>query len=576
MRRGPAPFNERIAGALKTVRAKQADPLPVIFRRPFLINAFHSVIPTDWNADILKNGTHPGDRLTPHEARLAQDSPDNGDVFFGIAGFKSLDMLCLIGRSTPKKYERVILCDINRRQVEAMRDVLTYIYKHEDPDEFIKDFAKHYPELMNPPAPEDPHGAKYASLPESERKQYYNAYGNSYTPPPTPAALRAWCQKERRETPYSWLKPANYEYIRALITNHRIAVARVDLRDQNLMGAIKKQLDKDKLHVGHCYVSSVLDFMDPYAKSDYYSGTETLEDIKHFYENILKLTESNPAAKFIVSQSSPPEVSPLLHNYHLVSLGRTNIEGKYKALPKKEPSADEKKYAILFNTGEQVWRLQEFEGPKREHYFRIFSETPPKDWGELRRQVGLINHMLDEIHGMPNRRRYAKAEFIAPKAIADLPEAKFFADQARKDESFSHAAEHGLNYDDLEDQDKPYMLSSKPFSLRIVHKGQDVHATIEALVKSIKESLTEKTHPLTRADERAIKQLAAAIRAHKADFELPDESQHSSASPVFERSTTDLGIVGPPDIVEPKIVPGRSGNHRDRVLKPESDKTRAL
>lgn len=480
---GSKNFYERILAAVRPVREKRDEDgtaPPIVYRRPFLINAFHSVIPTEWNAGLIEKGSHPNGQLSDHERALADETGGDRGVFVGIAGFKSLDMLSLIGSETrsgtsqkprSRRYTRAILCDINTRQAEAMRKALAAIREYENPNDFIKHFASSYPDLMRAPTADDPRGPQYQNrLTQEEKDQYYNAYGNSYTPPPNADSLRQWCFKEQKENPYSWLKEENYKYIRALVKNNRIAALTADLRDKQVMDAIRDQLDKEELRVGHCYVSSVMDFMDPYVKTGYYSGDESLAGIKQFYENLLHLGDN---ARFIASVSSPAEVSPILHNYHLERMSRGEVEKKYRDLPATEPENAEKTCSILFNTGDQVWRLAEFEAPNGSHYFRIFSETKPHDMVKLSGQIDTINNIVQSLQDMKNRRHIASANFVEEESIANNPEAKFFAQQAQ------------------EPLDNRHMLSCKPFTLQ-AERGQDVYDTIEALVGSIKEALQRK------------------------------------------------------------------------------------
>lgn len=454
-----------------------------IIRRPFLINV---AVGTQHHLEDLKAADVRERNVANHSAtnfeqQMAGRAVGEKDVFLGISGFKSLDLISLIGVDTGKRYQKAVLVDVNEQQEDSLERILPLIEQNDTPDKFIEAFAKAYPDYMAMPSWKTPRGWKKPQAREWEKEKTEShglAFGVSYQPPAS--IIKSYLERftgPRNKDPLlakeaSWLEEKNYQVIRAMVKAGDIQVAHMDLRDSTQINAMKKWLDDQELRVGDMYLSSLLGF----AQDDYYSHTKTsygntggVEQAKKMYNNLLSLTDEK--SRYVCSVANP--LQSILHTYHLESIDRSQFEKKKEELPDKEPAWDEKKWAALFSAGGKEWRLNSFdtrtnwESPiekedKEHRYFRIFSEqTPPEFRQSALLQIKRINSLLEKM--ATDDRSIA---FIDVKSLDTV-----FFDNEEAHSKAGHSA----------------MLSSRPFVLT----AGATEDTLENLMSSIHATLPQ-------------------------------------------------------------------------------------
>lgn len=498
-----------------------------VFRQPFLINAsITSRAPGE---------SDPG--ITKFESTISNQQVASNDLFVGIAGLKALDVLSMVGKSSGQGYQHAVMFDVNERHLEGMREVLRLIKECETPQEFIEKFAPLQEELLNPPKPgalgfnefmelkryedttiveketdrralemqnQKKRARKITHAPR-ETESYHNVFGAGYQPqtaqqtrnylytvagyhPVTGADGKTRYERKIRAdgTPepleHSWLQEDSYKRIRAMVEKDEIQVAAMDLRDPDRVPAFNKWLKDNNLHVGHYYVSSLLSFADPYLKYDYYSKRHDWEQERQqtqtFFQNLL--AASDDRTHFVISD--PTADAPFFHAYHLAEKSKADITKEQAKLPMDEPSTEEKKYAVLFSAGGQVWRLAGFMENGTTKYFRIFSEGFPKDKRNLERQIRAINKIIRA------DKNHAEMQLIHPDKmnppIEERADSRFF-DFERKDPGLPIS----LSSDPAMPKGYSLVYSSDPFSIRYRGDSQDPADALEILIKAIKEKL---------------------------------------------------------------------------------------
>lgn len=450
-----------------------------IIRRPFLINVCLSAArpPNSETGDLGETEVRPG-AITP-EYQFEKDQRAHAvgdkDVFVGIAGFRSLDFLSMVGKDTdPKKqYKHAVLFDVNERQIRAMQKVMGIIKESDTPEQFCRRFSEIYDTYMRPPGPGEPNYDAFHKMTPAEQMEFYSAFGCGYQPQ-TGEQLMKYFERAVNSTEHSWLHPENYAYIRQLVLHKDIEMAIIDLRDTTRMQSLSAWVRGNGLHIGHMYLSSATDFVDPNLKTDYYSRSRdqegaALQQARDFYKNILNLT--NKKTRFIISV--PSTSAEILHSYHLKHVGQDYIRQQRDALPENEPSLDERSYSILFQAGGQVWRFASFgkQGgryPRGHQYFRIFSQNFPEDRHVLEQQIGIINGILAGNSSVD----HSSLESLMKRwqEPDDIPTDFKFFDHQRQSQSNRYVC-----------------LSSDAFQM----DWRADHTSIETLIESVKKALNE-------------------------------------------------------------------------------------
>ncbi len=370
-----------------------------IIRRPFPINMVLSM--SDWNES----------RQTPEEekfvARLRRREIKDGEVFTGIAGLKSLDLLAVIGSENHHTYRKAVLFDFNEQQLSVMQEILRLMRENVTPEAFIKQFSQEYPNYFKMPK----------GLHRKRKENFFTAFGSSYMPPPEqlePILERAARFPKSPGSEPSWLEPENYKTIREMAVTDDIALVNVDMRDSRRMQILKGWLEAQQLMPGDMYLSSSLDFVDPNVKTDYYGkgGKHRLKEARNFYDNLLMLTD--PQTHFLISVPDPEH--SILHSYSMQALRRHDVEQRKAAL--HEGHWRQKRCSIPFSAGGQEWRLNSFESANG-RYFRIFTEMPPGNFGKIQVELQRINQMLQDQEKAQDIRIIPPTEY--PKSADDDP-----------------------------------------------------------------------------------------------------------------------------------------------------------
>lgn len=395
-------------------------PSQRVVRRAFMIN-------------ICLTSCAPGEAALNAPPKFEQDmvkrEVGENDVFVGIAGLKSLDMIALIGRDASKgRYKKAVLFDINEHQIAATKKTLDLIRENETADGFIAAFTKSYPDYLRPPAPGEPDYHAYMALTEGEKGRFYNAFGSSYQPH-TQEQISKYMQRFKIGRDTNWLHPENYKYIRQLVLNDDIAVATMDLRDPERIATLARTLKVNGQRAGDVYISSAMDFADPHLRTDYYSKGSTVEQAKAFYDNLLLLADDKTG--YISSQTSGS--MPILQSYHLEHLDKATVQKARDAIPAHELPCDQQDYSMLINAGDMVWRLHSFpprpageRHPAQPRYFRVFSEMPSNNRAQLDEQIELIDKILAEKQGI---------KLAAPEVGKNTPDGDYFEYEKKYTES---------------------------------------------------------------------------------------------------------------------------------------------
>ncbi len=465
-----------------------------VARKPFLINKNALMYGPDESA------------LGPSEFldKIGRRKIKGNDVFVGIAGLKSLDILATAGKesTTRDPYQHVVLFDVNWHQTQAMNRVLELVKECPTAAEFKERFVPLYMEYMH--RPEQVAGTFKADKPEElaalreEQRSYFNAFGvnKEEYQPQTEATLRAYLKEQGTDkAPHSWLEETNYKNVRGMVESGKIKVINMDVRDEKRREALQQWLDgKDKdgneigakLHVGDMYISSVVGFMDPYLHTDYHSKPCGLAGAQKFYKDLLALVDDK--GEFIVSNSHPDQ--QFMQTYHLNVLDRTQMQDIKDALPNAEPEPHEKHYDYIFGTKDQAWQVMSMGGDKNPDdssnilYFRITSERPPADISTLQNEIVAIDTVIDNVNAELKRQGYAQITEPASERVKNQPDTKHFARMSELAERMQKHPDGVQDNLDIQLSSKPFVIDAKP--------GQDPADTLRVLEAAIKKALGQE------------------------------------------------------------------------------------
>jgi hypothetical protein len=434
-----------------------------ISRRPFLINK------------SVKT-RRPQEQESLFEQHSASAKIANNDVFLGIAGFKSFDIVAQAGADS--SYQNIVLFDVNQRQIEAMDDIVQLIASCENREEFLVKFREKYPDYMRRPPLERSTLANKGVAREYD--EFFNVYGanKEHYQPQTIESLDSYIASQlgSRE---SWLN--NYDVMHSLAREGKIKVVHLDLRDPERVHTLKAWLDAKGLHVGHMYLSSVMSFMDPKFKTDYHSHQATLPGIRKFYDDLLSMGDEKTS--YIVSV--PDEKKAFMQDYYLETRTREQIREMKKALPKSEPQPEERLYDFMFTaaTGtpnEQVFRIMTFRDSTGERYYRVATELPSIMPDELYKQIDGINYLLGNINSRLRTDRKPTIELLPEQQFNGTHDHQYFAmeeEAANRNVMHPRSASRGVH------------LSSQPF--RLTGPGaNDPAATLAIIQQEITRELS--------------------------------------------------------------------------------------
>ena len=378
-----------------------------IYRRPFILNNALSM-PEEFERR-LRTGQY--DNGKPESV---PETIDKHDVFMGVAGFKSLDLLALAGKDSPseRRYRRAVLFDGNEAQIDIMREVLTAIKANETSEQFIDAFVPIFEKYRTVP------NEALDKLTVSESPQNYDCCYGSFYQPRNEQELRETLAK-LKQSPSAWLHADNYGFIRDLVQKNQIATVIMDLRDPERVPQLHASLKSNKLRIGHLYISSIMDFADPSSKTDYNRiRTHPKRAAAAFYRHVLPSGEdyngkiekclkpgemkskpiplTDKRTHFILSRVD--DDMPILHSYRLEHSTPAKIAGHGKHVLANEKSDEHKSCSIVFKAGGQVWRLATFEGTApNSTYYRVFSYDYPKNGLEqLKKQIKQIDGVIKD------------------------------------------------------------------------------------------------------------------------------------------------------------------------------------
>lgn len=234
------------------------------------------------------------------------------DVFVGIAGLRSLDLLATIGKSAGQGYEKAVLFDNNLTQMKAMNNVFVLIRESATPDDFIKKLIPHYLKWVTQAPREDLRmkgsaepsarerklmadaGIAPSTAPKRRTKEdvaYFAVQGATY--PPRQGTEAGAYFAEQMHNPDSWLHPDNFPRIKAMVENKKIDTVLLELDDKKRFGMLSQWLGEQQLRVGDMYLSSALGFMTPADHYDYWGRVNKEAVRTNAHENIRSITDND-------------------------------------------------------------------------------------------------------------------------------------------------------------------------------------------------------------------------------------------------------------------------------------------
>ena len=342
--------------------------------------------------------------------KLAARTVTSKDLFLGIPGFRSLDMLSVIGSDMGKGYKQAVLFDVNMTQIKAMNSVLHMISHSKTPDEFIEQFAGQYMKWIGS-TPREHHPRQ-----TDEDRSYFAVLGRS-AQPESVEALRTQLEDEQIN-PYSWLFPRNFEKIKQMVENGDIATAVMDMKDDKRVELLRDWMQKQKLRTGDVYTSSSLLFMAPDRHFSYYSKVKT-DDAQKYLGNLLSVTDAE--TRMLYSAPTPPsEHSEQGSNEFMVSIAKREAFERLLTEWNEEPPVAplEKRYQYLFQagkTGFQIGTCDSGDVPEHKTMMELIAENR-----DLR---------PDEIAKMRQELKMAGIELAEPRGIMD-GNIRFYASEA--------------------------------------------------------------------------------------------------------------------------------------------------
>jgi hypothetical protein len=280
--------------------------------------------------------------------QLSEKKLGEKDLFIGIPGFRSLDMLAASAKER-QGYRQAVLFDVNMTQVKAMNAVLLMIDKARNPADFIALFAPQYDQWLNT-VPRRDHPRQTA-----EDRQYFAVHGREAQPGSRQSLVQQL--EEEMYNPHSWLFMDNFKKIKQMVAEDRIATAVMDMRDDHRMGVFKEWMQKEGLRTGDIYISSSLLFMDPWRHFDYY-GKQKTNDAERFLRNMLSVTDDQSG--ILYSMPTPLEVQQEQHRepFTLSRAIRPAFERLLEEWTLEKPSSPlEKKYQYVFQVGERAFQI---------------------------------------------------------------------------------------------------------------------------------------------------------------------------------------------------------------------------
>ncbi|MCE2926200.1 MAG: hypothetical protein LW823_00925 [Rickettsiales bacterium] len=465
-----------------------------VFRKPFLINE---------SVKSRKENELDKSKLSDVENKLRSRRIADDEVYLGVAGLKSLDIVSIAGLGKGHSFQQIILYDVNQGQISAMQEVINLIKGCPTPELFKERFVPLYMRYQE--RPEKKLGISKTS---DEYKEYFNVFGANKKKyqPQTKVELETYLEKTPGNAgELSWLSKKNYTAIRELAKAGKIQLFNFDLRDRDRVNQLRGWLDERKLRVGAMYISSMMDFMDPYLSTDYYSKSSGLKQAQDFYTDLFSLVHDD--GQFIVS--SPDPEHPISQDYFLNVMTKQQMRDVKDGLPNAEPDPIEKSHDYMFNTNalepnEQVWRIKSYGDDKRDEnksrYFRISSEFLSHDVAELRRQIATINAVLKDVNGELKNRSLPEITLLDPKKGEDK---KFGIDHTVESRHFDMEAEfadRAVRLPSLQGH-RIIHLASHPFIINAVH-GQDPADSLKVIQEWIVKALDKHKTTSTQAEAK--------------------------------------------------------------------------
>lgn len=279
---------------------------------------------------------------------LSEKKIGEKDLFVGIPGFRSLDMIAATQGAQPG-YRQAVLFDMNMTQVKAMNAVMVLINEARSPEEFIRLFAPKYDAWLNT-VPRQGHPQQ---TPEDRR--YFAVHGREAQPKSRQSMVEHL--EEEMYNPRSWLFIDNFPKIKKMVAEGRIATAVMDLRDDRRVGVFRQWMKDEGLRAGDMYISSSLVFMDPWRHFDYYGKRKT-DDSERFLRNLLSVADGETG--ILYSMPVPPDVQQEQHSepFILSRAIRPAFERLLSEWQVEKPSSPlEKKYQYVFQAGQRALQI---------------------------------------------------------------------------------------------------------------------------------------------------------------------------------------------------------------------------
>lgn len=234
-----------------------------IYRLPFMINKMVD------DAELL-------------ETIQSRDVNPETDVFFGIPGFRALNILANYGAGYKQPFTKVVLFDQNDAQIKAMHAVIIFISAAEkDPAKFVE---KYIPFHMKVGSRVPRIGKKTQT---EEDRQFFTAFGVGSLDK-TKKELEDYFAAEMANG-LSWLSPKKFERISNMVEKGFIDTAILDMRDPERVAVAKAALEAQDLRTGAIYTSSISGFHD--SDFDYHSKPKKPGSKENFFSSINSLAD---------------------------------------------------------------------------------------------------------------------------------------------------------------------------------------------------------------------------------------------------------------------------------------------
>ncbi len=315
-------------------------------------------------------------QCTDAYAQLKRQAIDaEKEVFVGIAGLRSLDLLANIGKDAGQGYEKAVLFDNNLTQMKAMNNIFVLIKESATPEEFIDKLTPHYVKWVTQMPREDfrikgsPEPSKHerklmdaagiapSTVPKRRTKEdvaYFAVQGASY-PPRQDAQTRSYF-REQMEKPESWLHPDNFAKIKHMVEHQQVETVMLELDDKKRVGQLAGWLKEKDLKVGDMYLSSSLGFMTPADHYDYWGRVNTEQVRSAANANIRSLAGADTHLLNSHGQGLAPGATSGVAQFVLHVEDR-ECEGLKRMLGKSLPNKDQS-YNFAFNAGHATMALR--------------------------------------------------------------------------------------------------------------------------------------------------------------------------------------------------------------------------